>query len=142
METAAPGAGLVNAQLLATVAYADGSGGASRIVLYDAVPADARSVPVGAVLSEVVLAKPCGVVAGELLTLVPASAGGSMVLASGLPRWARWVRADGALVHSGDVSDMQHAGFFRLQGGVTPDGESTPSLQAGGLVLFGALVLG
>ena len=143
MDATAAGAGLVNAQLTATVAYADGASGASKVVVYNAYPkADPREIPDGAVMGEVLFKKPCGIVAGETLTLQAASAGGGLVLVGGFPRWVRWVRSDGALVFAGPASDMVHGGFFRFAGGYTPDGETSPLLQAGGLMLFGDLVLG
>ena len=65
-----------------------------------------------------------------------------MILVTGFARWARWVRSDGKLVVAGTVSNMDSDGAFRIDGGTTPDGETTPLLQAGGLVVFGSLVLG
>ena len=143
MEMSTAGAGLITAQLAATVTYADAASGASRLQIYSAMPeGDARAVPAGALLVSVILAKPCGTVAGEVLTLTPATLGGNVALAGGFARWCRWVRTDGALVFAGNVTDMANGGFFRLAGGYTPDGETSPLLQAGGLVMFGTMVLG
>lgn len=132
----------INAQLLASLVFADGGGAAAKIVIYSSLPGSPRDVPVGGHLAEVLLAKPCGSVAGESLTLIPESAGGTMILAAGFARWARFVRSDGRLVAAGTVSNAEGVGAFRLVGGNTPEGETTPYLQAGGLVVFGALTLG
>ena len=132
----------VNAQLIASLAFADGSAGSCRVVLYSSFPDAPKDVPLGGPVVDVVLGKPCGAVSGESITLIPASASGSMVLTTGLPRWARWVRGDGKLVAAGSVTNMDNDGAFRLQGGTTPVGEVTPLLQAGGLVIFGTLILG
>lgn len=143
IETFVAGAGLVNAQLVASVAYADAASGPSKLQVYSAMPeSDAKAVPGGALLVDIVLAKPCGTVAGELLTLKPATLGGNVAVAGGFARWCRWVRSDGALVCAASVTDVAHDGFFRLAGGYTPDGETSPLLQAGGLVMFGTMVLG
>lgn len=131
----------INAQLLASLAFADAAAGASRIVLYSALPDLPRETPAGSALADIILAKPCGTVAGETLTLLPASAGGTMILTNGFARWARWVRSDGKLVAAGTVTNTLGDGAFRLSGGTTPEGESTPLLQAGGLVVFGTLIL-
>ena len=143
MDATAAGPGLVNAQLVATVAYADAASGASKAIVYSGYPAaDPRGIPEGAVLGEVVFKKPCGIVAGETLTLQAANPSGGMVLVGGFPRWVRWERSDGQLVFAGPATDMDHGGFFRFQGGYTPEGETSPLLQAGGVLLLGNLVLG
>lgn len=132
----------ISAQLVASLEFADGASGPSSVILYGELPDLPRGIPAGGTIAEIVLARPCGMVAGELFTLLPASASGTMILTSGLPRWARWVRPDGKLVAAGTLTDLEHDGAFRLQGGTTPAGETSPLLQAGGLVMFGALVLG
>ena len=131
----------VNAQLAASLAFADGASGASRVFLYGSLPDLPRAIPSAEYSVEIVLAKPCATLSGESLTLIPASATGSMVQTTGLARWARWVRSDGKLVAAGTVSNLAGTGAFRIAGGTTPPGEDTPLLQAGGLVLFGALIL-
>ena len=51
MEQQAAGPGLVNAQLEASVAYADDAPGPSKIIFYSAAPAtDPRALPAGGVL--------------------------------------------------------------------------------------------
>ena len=142
MSAAYLGAEHVNAQLLASLVFADTGSGPCHIELYSDLPTDPRGTPDSAKLMDIVLAKPCGTVAGESFTLLPASTTGTMILVTGFARWARWVRSDGKLVVAGTVSNMDSDGAFRIDGGTTPDGETTPLLQAGGLVVFGSLVLG
>lgn len=136
-----PGPGLQAAQLAATLAFADAGPLPSRIVLYTDPAVAAGAAPVDAPLAEIVLATPCGALAGGNLTLHPALATGSLVLASGIARAARWVNGAGDLVVAGTVSDLEHDGFFRIGGAPTPPGDSAPKLTAGGLVLLGAVVL-
>ena len=129
------------AQLAATIAFADGAAQPSRILLYateqPATGADAGGSP----LAEIVLAQPCATLTASGLTLHPADAGGTMVLANGIPRWGRWVRGDGLLVADGTASDLAHEGDFRLVGGATPAGDTSPMLYAGGMVLLGTFTL-
>lgn len=127
------------AQLAASIAFADGASGPSRIRFYTTDQPPTGDDPGGAPQFEVVLDKPCATLAGGVMTLHPASTGGSMVLASGIPKWGRWDRSDGLLVVDGSASDGDHDGFFPILGGTTLPGDTSPTLQAGGLVLLGAL---
>ena len=79
------------------------------------------------------LANPCGVIAGGVLTLNELAVGGALILVSGIPRRAEWLNGEGKLVVRGTVSDSDHDGNFRVEGGKTPDGETGPMLYAGGL---------
>lgn len=129
------------AQLAATIAFADGATQPSRILMY-ATEQPATGVDAGgSPMAEVVLAKPCATLTTSGLVLHPADAGGTMVLANGIPRWGRWVRGDGLLVTDGTVSDLAHDGDFRVVGGVTPQGDISPMLYVGGMVLLGTLTL-
>ena len=76
-----------------------------------------------------------------MLTLRPADPSGALVTATGLPRWARWRRADGVLVGDGTVTDTANGGDFTLTGAATPDGETSPMLYAGGRALLGTVTL-
>ena len=135
------GAAHALAQLAATVAFADAGVGSSRIMIYDAAVDAAGGAPVGALLAEVVLAKPCGSVGGGKLTLNPAAAGGALALRTGIPRAAQWLAASGALVAAGMVTDAAHSGDFTVAGGVTAPGDDSPTIYAGGVLLLGAVVL-
>ena len=47
----------------------------------------------------------------------------------------------GAIVAEGSVTDEANGGDFWVAGGATPPGETSPLLQAGGLVLLGTTSL-
>lgn len=129
------------AQLAASLAFADAGALSSRILLYaDAGPA-IGAPPAGDPLAEIVLAKPCGTIASGKLTLHVADPAGAMVLTTGIPRAARWISGAGNLVAAGFVTDMDHGGDFRIDGGNTPDGDDSPMLYAGGKALLGDVVL-
>lgn len=132
---------LALAQLAASIAFADAGAQPSCIRLYADAGAATGATPVGTALAEITLAKPCGTIAAGALTLHPADPAGAMVLANGQPRAAQWISGAGLLVAAGTVTDLGHAGDFRISGAPTPPGDDTPSLYAGGLVLLGAVVL-
>lgn len=129
------------AQLAASLAFADAGAQPSRILLYADAGAATGAAPSGAPLAEIILSKPCATLAAGVLTLHPADASGAMVLTTGVSRAARWVSGEGYLVAAGTVTDMDHAGDFRIGGATTAPGEDSPNLYAGGLVLLGAVVL-
>ena len=104
--------------------------------IYLEVPADFLGSR-GAVQAEVVLARPSATVVNGTLVLHVRDAAGAMVMATGIPRWADWHAADGALLAGGEVSDSDHTGPWRLFGGQTPEGETSPLLYAGSLVQLG-----
>lgn len=130
------------AQLAASIAFADDAAGPSEIRLY-ATPQPATGAAPGAdPLATIALTTPCATLAAGVLTLHPADLAGSMVLVSGIPRWARWLRSDEVLVADGIVTDVDNGGDFTVEGGTTPDGDTSPQLIAGGLVLLGTVTLG
>ena len=129
------------AQLAATLAFADAAPGASVIRLYADANAATGTVPVDAPLASIALAQPCGTITGGTLVLHPADLSGAMVLATGIPRAAHWVRADGVLVAAGTVTDTAGTGDFRVAGAATAQGETSPTLYAGGKVLLGDVAL-
>ena len=129
------------AQLAASLAFADAGAEPSRILLYADAAAAAGAAPAGEPLAEIVLSKPCGTIAAGKLTLHPADPAGTMVLANGTPRAARWVSGEGKLVAAGTVTDMARLGDFRIGGAPTAPGDDSPALYAGGLVLLGDVVL-
>jgi len=129
------------AQLAASIAFADVGALPSVIRLYADAGAATGATPVGVPMAEVTLAKPCGSIAAGQLTLHVADAAGALVLVTGQPRAAQWVSGDDKLVAAGTVTDMDHAGDFRIGGAPTAPGDDTPTLYAGGLVLLGAVAL-
>ena len=129
------------AQLAATLAFADAGGGPSVICLYTTVQPAAGAAPGGDAQAEITLAQPCGTIAGGVLTLHAADPAGALVTATGLPRWARWKRADGVLVGDGTVTDAANGGDLTVTGAATPPGETSPMLLAGGRALLGAVNL-
>lgn len=130
------------AQLQATIEAADAGPGPSKIRLYTT----ARHIELDGAAgdlpqAEVVLAVPCASIVGGALVLRVADEGGTLVQTTGLPRWGQWVNGAGALVAEGSVTDDANGGDFRVTGGTTPPGETSPLLQAGGLVVLGATSL-
>ncbi|CAM3348992.1 hypothetical protein [Paracidovorax anthurii] len=132
---------LALAQLLATIARADQGAGNARIRIYDTErPASIASVHADTPQAEIVLSKPCASVVDGVMVMHPLE-GASMVMHTGLPRWGDWVAASGVVLARADATDMDHTGGWRLQGGDTPPGETSPLLRAGGLVQLGATAL-
>lgn len=129
------------AQLAASIAFADAGAQPSRIRLYADAGAATGAAPTGDPLAEIALDKPCGSIAAGKLTLYVADPAGALVLTTGQPRAAQWISGAGLLVAAGSVTDMDHAGDFRIGGAPTAPGDDTPTLYAGGLVLLGAVVL-
>lgn len=123
------------AQLAATITFADAGSGASKIRLYSELDG------VGDLLAEITLDKPCATLSSGAITLDPADTGGAMVLLTGIPRSGRWLSGAGLLVAAGTVTDLAHDGDFRVAGGATPAGDTSPMLYAGGLVVLGTLTL-
>lgn len=129
------------AQLAATIAFADQGPASSKICVYTTAQPATGADPGGAAQAEIVLAKPCGTISGGALALHVADPAGSLVAATGLPRWARWVNGAGALVADGTVTDAAGGGDFTVSGAATPPGETSPQLYAGALVQLGSVTL-
>ena len=129
------------AQLAATIAFADGAAGPSVIRFYTTGRPATGADPGGAHQLQITMAKPCATLSGGVLTLHPADPEGALVLSSGIPRWARWERSDALLVGDCNVTDMAGDGQLKLAGGVTPPGDNSPQLYAGGIALLGAVEL-
>lgn len=125
------------AQLQATAARSDLGTGNAHVRIYTELPADFLGAR-GPLQAEITLAKPgsATVVNGKLVLHVR-DAAGAMVMATGIPRWADWHAADGALLAGGEVSDAEHAAPWRILGGQTPEGDTSPLLYAGSLVQLG-----
>ena len=130
------------AQLQATIDAADAGPGPSKIQLYTTARHAALDGAAGDVpQAQVVLAVPCASIVGGALVLHVADADGALVLTTGLPRWGLWVNGAGTIVAEGSVTDEANGGDFQVTGGATPPGETSPLLQAGGLVVLGTTSL-
>lgn len=136
------GAALLLAQLQATLARLDiGTTGNACVRLYTTTrPQDMGTSP--APWLEIPLARPAGTIADGLLVLQPQSVAGTMVLTSGVPKWAQLVAADGAVLAEGGVTAEGVGGCFEVVGGTVPDGEVAPVFYAGGLVTLTGSALG
>lgn len=132
------------AQLQATMTFADtgapGSG-AARLQLFASTQPAPGAAPASTPQAEIVLATPCGTITAGVWSLTPADSAGALVLTTGIPRWARWLAANGDWVADGTVTDAAGTGDIRIGGGQTPEGETGPLLLAGGLALLGASAL-
>ena len=130
------------AQLHATIDAADAGPGPSKIQLYTTARHTELDGAAGDMpQAEVLLAVPCATIVGGALVLHVADEGGTLVQTTGMPRWGLWVNGAGALVAEGSVTDDANGGDFQVTGGTTPPGETSPLLQAGGLVLLGTTSL-
>ena len=130
------------AQLQAAIATADAGPGPSKVQLFATSRHDTADGAMGDVpIAEVLLAVPCATIVNGALVLQVADAGGSLVQSAGIPRWGQWVNGAGNLVTEGRVTDDANGGDFQVTGGTTPPGETSPLLQAGGLVVLGVTSL-
>lgn len=129
------------AQLQATLDRANAGAGNSRVQLFATTLPPLIGQGTDTPMAEVILAKPCGAIIDGALTLYPLDANGSVVAADGIPRWAQWLAADGAVLADGTVTDASSGGDFQVAGGTTPPGDNSPALYAGGLVQLGATAL-
>jgi hypothetical protein len=136
-------AALVLAQLQSTLARLDaGTSGNARVQLYSTNrPGSIADAYSDTPQAAVVLARPCGAIVSGVLVLYPLDAAGATVMAAGIPRWGELLAADGTLLVRGDVTDMEHGGFFRVGGAETPEGETSPMFYAGAKVQLGATAL-
>lgn len=136
------GAALLLAQLQATLARLDiGTTGNACVRLYTTTRPEEMGVSPAPWL-EIPLARPAGMIAEGLLVLQPQSVAGTMVLTSGVPRWAELVAADGAVLAEGGVTTEGVGGCFEVAGGTVPEGEVAPMFYAGGLVTLTGSALG
>lgn len=113
------------ARLTGTRTYMDTGVGKARFRVYDGT----RRVPGGAVttlLVEIVLAKPCGTVAANKLTLIADDPAGYEVVAAGDATWAECVNGNGDWVLDCDVSDPTGTGEVKLPGTTLAVGDIIP----------------
>ena len=136
------GPALALAQLQAAITTADAGPGPSKVQLFATSRHATADGAMGDVpIAEVLLAVPCATIVNGALVLQVADAGGSLVQSAVIPRWGLWVNGEGNLVTEGRVTDDANGGDFQVTGGPTPPGETSPLLQAGGLVVLGATSL-
>ena len=136
------GTALALAQLQAAITTADAGPGPSKVQLVTTTRHATADGALGdAPQAEVLLAVPCATIVGGTLVLHPADTGGTLVQITGTPRWGQWVSGAGTIVAEGSVTDADHGGDFQVAGGATPPGETSPLLQAGGLVVLGTTSL-
>ena len=130
------------AQLAATIARADEGPGFARVRIYSTPQPASIAVPrTDAPQAELVLLKPCAAIVGGALVMYPRNVDGTLVMSTGLPRWADWVAADGSIIATSNCTDAANGGGWQLEGGKTPAGETAPLLYAGGLVQLGETAL-
>lgn len=96
-----------DARLAATAAFADSGALSSRIRLYDAA---------NVLLVTIVLAEPCGAVAGHKLVLQQAAPGGDLIAVQGSAVKGVWINGAGAMVAEGTVTDAAGDGDFKVSG--------------------------
>lgn len=136
------GAALLLAQLQATLARLDiGATGNACVCMYTTPRPEEMGVSPAPWL-EIPLARPAGVIADGVLVLQPQNAAGTMVLSSGVPKWAELVAADGVVLAEGGVTAEGVGGCFEVAGGTVPEGEVAPMFYAGGLVTLTGSALG
>lgn len=120
------------ARLEGTRAFLDSGTGRARVRLYGGTrPSSVNDAPGTPMLVEIPLQKPCGTVAGGVLTLVQHEDG--LIAETGIATWARVVNGNDTVAFDCDVG--QGPGAWEIQLGQT-------QLYAGGLVRLVSFVLG
>lgn len=104
------------ARLAGTVTFADLGVSNSRIRFYATNQPSGGADPGGTPLVEILLAKPCGTITANVLSLVQAEPAGDLVMETGTALWARWINGNDEIVADGVVSDAAGAGDFKLAG--------------------------
>ena len=80
------------AQLAATIARADQGAGFACVRIYTTPQPASIAVPrTDTPQAEVVLLKPCAAIVDGALVMYPRDVEGTLVMSTGLPRWADWV---------------------------------------------------
>lgn len=121
------------ARLAGTLAFLDtGATNPARLRLYGgARPASPLDATSEALLVEIALTKPAGVMTGGALSLTQADNG--LILASGIATWARLVNGEDVTALDMDCSDTNGAGDVKL---------ATTTLYAGGQAQLVSAILG
>lgn len=115
-----------DARSQASISYADSAGAGSHIELRDVN---------GTLLVNVVLAFPCGFMEGGFIRLDQLSTIGDQITADGVAATGTWMKANGAVVATGTVSDAAGNGHFKIASA------AGVNLYAGGYVLLGVTAL-
>lgn len=102
----------------------------ARIRIYEGVRPAANGTPAGALLGEITLDKPCGVVNAGQLVLTSSEV--PLAVASGGATWARIVNGAGTWAMDCDVSDMTGDGEIKLV--------NTTIFAGGALTLISAIL--
>jgi len=113
------------ARLTGTRTFMDSGAANARIRIYDGTR-PALGGAATTLLVEIVLAKPCGTVAANKLTLQADDPAGYEVVAAGSATWARIVNGNGDLVLDCDVSDPAGSGEVKLPGTTLAVGDIVP----------------
>lgn len=101
-----------NARHNGSIADLDSGTGNAAVRIYGGVrPATSNDVPGSAMLVQISLTKPCGTVAGGLLTMTQLEDG--LIAETGDPTWARFVDGDGATCFDADAG--AGAGAWEVQ---------------------------
>jgi len=136
------GAALLLAQLQATLVRLDiGTTGNACVRIYTTARPEEMGVSSVPWL-EIPLARPAGIITDGLLVLAPQDVAGTMVLTSGVPKWAELVATDGVVLAEGGVTAEGVGGCFEVAGGTVPEGELAPQFYAGGIVTLTGSALG
>lgn len=121
-----------DARLAATLSQLDGGTGNAALQIYEGVrAANIADSPSGAMLTQIELTKPAGVISMGALALT--ASGDGLNAATGIATWARFVNGDGLVVMDGDCSDMGGSGDVRL---------ISTQLYAGGDARLASAVIG
>jgi hypothetical protein len=123
------------ARLAGTLSFADAGVGNSRIRVYATTQPATGVDAAGAPLVEILLAKPCGTIAANVLTLIQAEPSGDLIMETGTAIWARWINGSDEMVADGSVSDGAGEGDFKLSG------TTGTVLYAGAYALLGECTL-
>ena len=130
------------AQLQGMLARANEGAANSKLRVYITQrPPSIASAHTDTYQAEIVLDKPCGVIVSNTLVLRPLATTGAMIQLVGMPVWAEWFAGDGVLLARCNVTDADNGGGIRVAGGKTPEGEYSPMLYSGGLVVLTQVTL-
>lgn len=130
---------LSSAQIAASLARADTGTDSAQVLIYATTRPASPGVHSDTPQVTLTLTKPCGAITAGVLALTALAPG--LVQATGLPRWAEWRAADGALLADGSVTDAAGDGDFKIAGGETPAGETSPMLYIGALAALAEVAL-
>ena len=130
------------AQLQGMLARADQGAANSKLRIYVTQrPPSIATLHTDVYQADIVLDKPCGVISNNTLVLRALGSTGVMIQLVGMPLWGEWFAGDGVLLARCNVTDAANGGGIRVAGGKTPEGEYSPMLYSGGLVVLTQVTL-